>query len=784
MHAVSSFPPNNGQLQFTAKDVDPFFQDPETGNTAFHLAAALADGKRLAELARAPIPYNHLEIRNSQDQTALHIAASCGNVEGCKILLELGAFRDARSGPQAKRPLHMAAEGGHTEVIKLYEGTNIDCKTNDENTPFWLACERGKEEAARTLLGFGADPWTRTGKWTALHVAAYEGHASIIRLCAKWKESIDKHETDSATALYLACQQGHLEAARELIALGANLDFVHFEEKMTPLDIACFNGLATIARLLLDAGASPHVVCEKNKYTPLMYAAFSGCADTIRCFKPIPGVVDARDRFERTAFAISCEEGHLEAATELLAMGSKIDIVDTAGETVLFGIADAGHVHILPLFNPTALLGRNVRRDFLDLRNNQGESALHMAATMNHTGVVRTLLRYGASIRVLPNCVLPYSREMIDVFLEHQRKKLDACCKKIAQEACFEEVIDALIDQLFLNVYFSKILTQDPLQVSRLVKIAPDIDRAVFCRLYKRLPVYSKRDLSLLYNEPQCKILLDFIKKTQEERLEAIAKKYSTIAEIKEIKELGEILVSLEMQNPVALFCSSVKLKKRLCAPCQELDALHSLNTLIFQKYCNATFSQIFVTDEPMPNIAVPSYPLSDTQFDEANTFDLITKRYGLKKTEIQYEEMVATGLLTGRDLQLIGVDNGFYQADHDCLRASLAARKKALMAWSKKCPAHEERINWVLYCFEVLEKRLFAKDPVEAITLSFGNLSLTPTPLSNEMDLCKLDQESALILIDLFIQTKEADICDLLHKANASSLSEYVDKTEDRSFI
>jgi len=93
----------------------------------------------------------------------------------------------------------------------------------------------------------------------SLHQAAVAGRVDeVARLIA---DGEDAAATDKAllTPLHMACQQGHLEVARVLLAAGAPVD-ARDSYGNTPLGKAVFafqGGEPELIRLLLDAGADP-----------------------------------------------------------------------------------------------------------------------------------------------------------------------------------------------------------------------------------------------------------------------------------------------------------------------------------------------------------------------------------------------------------------------------------------------------------------------------------------------------------------------------------------------
>jgi ankyrin repeat protein len=84
--------------------------------------------------------------------TALHWAASAGQIETVEWLLESGACVNAMNSSDAT-PLHSAAGGGHMDVVRCLLGAGADATAKDEDgaTPKSLASARGHGAVAATL---------------------------------------------------------------------------------------------------------------------------------------------------------------------------------------------------------------------------------------------------------------------------------------------------------------------------------------------------------------------------------------------------------------------------------------------------------------------------------------------------------------------------------------------------------------------------------------------------------------------------------------------------------
>ena len=122
----------------------------------------------------------------------------------------------------------------------------------------------------------------RNNGCTPLFIACENGHLAAARRMLESQldngaEVIDRANHKGMTPLYVACEKGHVDAARLLLEKDADVDRAD-KWGQTPLFIACCNGHVDAARLLLDNGAEVNrAIYKGGAYkTPLSIAKEMG----------------------------------------------------------------------------------------------------------------------------------------------------------------------------------------------------------------------------------------------------------------------------------------------------------------------------------------------------------------------------------------------------------------------------------------------------------------------------------------------------------------------------
>jgi ankyrin repeat protein len=198
-----------------------------------------------------------LHAINSLGVNALHIAVMVTGLLEHKPDLSI-------TGINGWTPLQYAVMGGIadsvdiTAIILRLSGEEVSHQSDDGDTALIQAVRTKQVKIATAIL---ANPYGRhnidiadTGNvWTALHWACYLNLFSIVQMLLGLGANIRLKSKLGATALHIACEEGHEDAARLLLASKAPLN-TRDDAGRTPLHGQFSNSLFSTGQTSLDGG--------------------------------------------------------------------------------------------------------------------------------------------------------------------------------------------------------------------------------------------------------------------------------------------------------------------------------------------------------------------------------------------------------------------------------------------------------------------------------------------------------------------------------------------------
>jgi ankyrin repeat protein len=195
--------------------------------------APVADAAMRGDTARVRLLLKQgadVNAAQGDGMTALHWAASRGDVDQTRMLVYAGARLEAMTRNGNYTPLHLAARTGRVAVVRalLDAGANVNAKTTSGGAlPLHLAAAQGSAEAVTALLDKGAAVDARDGAWDQtplMWAAAYNRVAALETLikrgaslaAASKVEDIPAREKSDRAALALRSRRvAALKAAEQ-----------------------------------------------------------------------------------------------------------------------------------------------------------------------------------------------------------------------------------------------------------------------------------------------------------------------------------------------------------------------------------------------------------------------------------------------------------------------------------------------------------------------------------------------------------------------------------------
>ena len=313
------------------------------------------------------------------------LLSSCeqGDFETVRQLLEDNTAVDARDGTDWETPLHRAARamdfGLETARLLLDKGADIKAKSKNGETPLHVAAETGQVDVVKLLLGIKACTMEKDKRdWLPLHTAASQGHDAVVKILIEKGADKDAFTSDSLkrTPLHIAAANGHYKTVLSLIEIKADVNVVRGDGS-TALRSAAESGCVSILAELLAAGAKLNIVNKDGK-TILLVAAAEGHAEAVRYL-----LCAERERIGKAGWAVPSfriRPRYGLSPVHAAALGNHATVLQILLED---GFAVDAPVEVKVVHN-------------LVIEVQMGWTALHIASTLGHREVITALLEFQA----------------------------------------------------------------------------------------------------------------------------------------------------------------------------------------------------------------------------------------------------------------------------------------------------------------------------------------------------------------------------------------------------
>jgi ankyrin repeat protein len=394
-------------IHYPAQGADPAARD----------SPALSGISRKGDLLNALLTADSLRSLDSEGRTILHLAAMKGDPEAVQQILTAPAF-------SAAELLEARDKMGRTALDLVL--SRLD--------------SRDHAAAAETLILAGSQsldpvysyfaPAVRSSNFnirlydgrTPLHFAAREGHLGLLSFFIERNAQINIKDASGSTALHEAARVGNIKAMELLLSQGADPNAQDAKgNSALHLGIPPESHREAIGLLLNyrvnsnlrdEHGDSPlHIVVTLNRKSNIVQALLSGGTD-----------VSIRNIDGKTALYLAVEEGRMELIPPLLSYQSDVFAADNGGITPFERALEIGNPVLSALITTETVFqtdsaGNTIlhkaienyadiktvsfileQQAMINARNREGNTSLHLAASLNEAETGELLISRGADI--------------------------------------------------------------------------------------------------------------------------------------------------------------------------------------------------------------------------------------------------------------------------------------------------------------------------------------------------------------------------------------------------
>ncbi|CAH0556691.1 unnamed protein product [Brassicogethes aeneus] len=209
----------------------------------------------------------HVNLTDACGLSPLHIASANGDLEMVRWLVRKCAKVNYLGGRMRQSALHMAARGNHVGVMEILidAGANVNIIDVEEKSALTTVARNGFVEGVEILVRAGAKVNHEDLEGvTALQYGVWADEAGIVKILVERGARV----IPSHYLLHVAVSNSNSECVKALVKGGAIVNFKD-ERGFTPLMLACSRKHVEMARLLIDLGADVNTASHIDGKTAL-----------------------------------------------------------------------------------------------------------------------------------------------------------------------------------------------------------------------------------------------------------------------------------------------------------------------------------------------------------------------------------------------------------------------------------------------------------------------------------------------------------------------------------
>ncbi len=353
------------------------------------------------DLARVLIE-NGIDINGKDKNGVTPLKAALVNPNAQDILqLLLYNYKNANVcfAETPEKSICLAVDWGNIKVTRLLLEQGVDVNTVWDNGDSLLmtAVQKRNEPMTLFLLENGADVnvCNKDGI-PLLLLAVSQENSKIIQYLIDYHTPVNVAGENGGTPLMWAAELQNTKPMRILIENGAD---VHTRDKYG-CSALFYAKTPESVRILLDKNADIRLKGFWQR-TVLSFMILEGAsqeaiAELLKC-DGISDIINEPDKDGNTSFMIACEkDDKMKIADLLIKYGADPNAQNNEGYTVLMKYAELGRFSRLKEFIENYHIN-------LNLQNQNGETALILAAKHNHNRVVEYLIECGADCEICDN---------------------------------------------------------------------------------------------------------------------------------------------------------------------------------------------------------------------------------------------------------------------------------------------------------------------------------------------------------------------------------------------